>query len=106
MFALRSVAAPVQRQCFRAAPRAATSFALQNQRLYSTQQDRVAKFDGKKDAQVSKLFRLLACLPACDHKLKPPPHLRSWHENHSKNNTATISHWGKWACASKLTFCL
>ncbi|KAL2267696.1 hypothetical protein VTJ83DRAFT_4973 [Remersonia thermophila] len=51
MFALRSVAAPVQRQCFRAAPRAATSFVLQNQRLYSTQQDRVAKFDGKKDAQ-------------------------------------------------------
>jgi len=29
MFALRSIAAPVQRQCFRAAPRAAVSLSLQ-----------------------------------------------------------------------------
>ncbi|KAK4161292.1 putative isocitrate dehydrogenase [NAD] subunit 2 [Cladorrhinum sp. PSN259] len=50
MFALRQIAAPAQRQCFRAAPRAAVSFSIKNQRLYSSQ-ERVAKFDGQKDAQ-------------------------------------------------------
>ncbi|KAK4042845.1 hypothetical protein C8A01DRAFT_33095 [Parachaetomium inaequale] len=50
MLALRSIAAPVQRQCWRTAPRAAVTLSLQNQRLYSSQ-ERVAKFDGKKDAQ-------------------------------------------------------
>ncbi|KAJ4300283.1 NAD-dependent isocitrate dehydrogenase [Collariella sp. IMI 366227] len=49
MLALRSIAAPAQRQCFRAAPRAAVSLSVQNQRLYS--QERVAKFNGQKDAQ-------------------------------------------------------
>jgi isocitrate dehydrogenase (NAD+) len=73
MLALRSIAAPVQRQCFRAAPRRAVTLALQvrhfagivtgreipvltspfqNRRLYSSQ-DAVAKFNGQKDAQVS-----------------------------------------------------
>ncbi|KAL2171998.1 hypothetical protein VTG60DRAFT_735 [Thermothelomyces hinnuleus] len=50
MLALRSIAAPVQRQCWRAAPRAAVTLSLQNQRLYSSQ-DRVAKFNGQKDSQ-------------------------------------------------------
>ncbi|KAH6631895.1 hypothetical protein F5144DRAFT_490431 [Chaetomium tenue] len=50
MLALRSIAAPVQRQSWRAAPRAAVTLSLQNQRLYSSQ-ERVAKFNGQKDAQ-------------------------------------------------------
>ncbi|KAL2023374.1 hypothetical protein VTK56DRAFT_2731 [Thermocarpiscus australiensis] len=50
MFALRSIAAPVQRQCFRAAPRATLTLSLQSQRFFSSQ-DAVAKFNGKKDAQ-------------------------------------------------------
>ncbi|EGS21506.1 uncharacterized protein CTHT_0033640 [Thermochaetoides thermophila DSM 1495] len=49
MFALRSIAAPMQRQCFRAAPRAAVSLSLQS-RFYSSQ-DSIAKFTGQKDAQ-------------------------------------------------------
>ncbi|KAK3318604.1 hypothetical protein B0H66DRAFT_533107 [Apodospora peruviana] len=48
MLALRAIAAPAQRQCFRAAPRAAITLSIQNQRQYS---DKVAKFNGKKDAQ-------------------------------------------------------
>jgi isocitrate dehydrogenase (NAD+) len=48
MFALRSIAAPAQRQCMCAAPRATVSFSLKIQRQYS--QERVAKFNGKKDA--------------------------------------------------------
>jgi isocitrate dehydrogenase (NAD+) len=50
MLALRSIAAPAQRQCWRAAPRAAVTFSIQSQRQYSSQ-DRVAKFNGQKDAQ-------------------------------------------------------
>ncbi|KAK3353131.1 hypothetical protein B0T25DRAFT_454333 [Lasiosphaeria hispida] len=50
MFALRSIAAPAQRQCLRVAPRAAAPFALQNQRQYSSKGERVAKFNGVKDA--------------------------------------------------------
>ncbi|KAL2153305.1 hypothetical protein VTH82DRAFT_4460 [Thermothelomyces myriococcoides] len=50
MLALRSIAAPVQRQCWRAAPRAAVNLSLQNRRLYSSQ-ERVAKFNGQKDSQ-------------------------------------------------------
>ncbi|TLS28849.1 hypothetical protein PpBr36_01230 [Pyricularia pennisetigena] len=51
MLALRRVAAaaPVARQ-FSAAPRAAATFAFSNQRYYSSQGERVAKFTGKKDA--------------------------------------------------------
>ncbi|KAK0745170.1 hypothetical protein B0T21DRAFT_281142 [Apiosordaria backusii] len=48
MLALRAIAAPAQRQAFRAAPRAAVTLSLQNQRLYS---EKVAKYEGKKDAQ-------------------------------------------------------
>ncbi|KAH8681157.1 isocitrate dehydrogenase [Xylariales sp. PMI_506] len=47
MLAIRSVAAPARRQCFRAAPRAAATLSFQNQRYYS---DKVAKFTGTKDA--------------------------------------------------------
>ncbi|KAK4103571.1 hypothetical protein N658DRAFT_421166 [Parathielavia hyrcaniae] len=50
MLALRSIAAPAQRQCWRAAPRAAVSFSFSIQRQYSSQ-DKVAKFNGQKDAQ-------------------------------------------------------
>ncbi|KAK3936771.1 isocitrate dehydrogenase [NAD] subunit 2, mitochondrial [Diplogelasinospora grovesii] len=49
MFALRSIAAPAQRQCFRAAPRATVTFSLHNQRTYATQ-GKVAAFTGQKDA--------------------------------------------------------
>ncbi|KAK3379983.1 hypothetical protein B0T24DRAFT_547282 [Lasiosphaeria ovina] len=49
MLALRSIAAPTQRQCLRAAPRATVTILLQNQRYYSSS-DPVAKFNGKKDS--------------------------------------------------------
>ncbi|KAK4109883.1 hypothetical protein N656DRAFT_714960 [Canariomyces notabilis] len=50
MLALRQITAPMQRQCWRAAPRAVDTISLQNRRLYSSQES-VAKFNGQKDAQ-------------------------------------------------------
>ncbi|KAK8080486.1 hypothetical protein PG997_008304 [Apiospora hydei] len=47
MLAIRSVSAPMRRQCVRAAPRAAATLSFQNRRFYS---DKVAKFTGQKDA--------------------------------------------------------
>ncbi|EFX02736.1 isocitrate dehydrogenase [Grosmannia clavigera kw1407] len=47
MLAVRAIAGPARRQCFRAAPRATATITLQNQRFYSS---RVAAFTGKKDA--------------------------------------------------------
>ncbi|KAK6853168.1 isocitrate nad-dependent [Apiospora arundinis] len=47
MLAIRSVSAPMRRQCVRAAPRAAATLSFQNRRFYS---DKVAKFNGQKDA--------------------------------------------------------
>lgn len=49
MLAIRAIAAPARRQCLRAAPRAAVTVSLHNQRYYSAQHDRVAKFTGQKD---------------------------------------------------------
>ncbi|KAK7956264.1 NAD-dependent isocitrate dehydrogenase [Apiospora aurea] len=47
MLAIRSVSAPMRRQCVRAAPRVAATLSFQNRRFYS---DKVAKFTGQKDA--------------------------------------------------------
>ncbi|KAI2617014.1 hypothetical protein GGS26DRAFT_415243 [Hypomontagnella submonticulosa] len=47
MLALRSVAAPMRRQCLATAPRAAATLSFQNRRFYS---DKVAKFTGTKGA--------------------------------------------------------
>ncbi|KAJ3487038.1 hypothetical protein NLG97_g6495 [Lecanicillium saksenae] len=55
MLAIRSLSA---RQCLRAAPRAAT-WSVANQRFYSTPNDRVAKYNGTKDAQGNYLVSLI-----------------------------------------------
>ncbi|KAM3463752.1 hypothetical protein MY5147_003698 [Beauveria neobassiana] len=55
MLAIRSLSA---RQCLRAAPRAAT-WSVANQRFYSTPSDRVAKYEGTKDAKGNYLVSLI-----------------------------------------------
>ncbi|OAA62351.1 isocitrate dehydrogenase subunit 2 [Cordyceps fumosorosea ARSEF 2679] len=55
MLAIRSL--PV-RQCLRAAPRAAT-WSVANQRFYSSAGDRVAKYEGTKDAKGNYLVSLI-----------------------------------------------
>ncbi|KAJ6789283.1 hypothetical protein PWT90_02149 [Aphanocladium album] len=55
MLAIRSLSA---RQCLRAAPRAAT-WSVANQRFYSAPSDRVAKYNGTKDAQGNYLVSLI-----------------------------------------------
>ncbi|KAJ2977773.1 hypothetical protein NQ176_g4184 [Zarea fungicola] len=57
MLAIRSLSA---RQCLRAAPRAATwSCCCRNQRFYSSAGDRVAKYEGTKDAKGNYLVSLI-----------------------------------------------
>ncbi|OAR01337.1 hypothetical protein LLEC1_04588 [Akanthomyces lecanii] len=55
MLAIRSLSA---RHCLRAAPRAAT-WSVANQRFYSTPGDRVAKYEGTKDAKGNYLVSLI-----------------------------------------------
>jgi isocitrate dehydrogenase (NAD+) len=58
MLALRAFSAPVPRHCLRVAPRAAASWSLAaQQRFYSA--ERVAKYEGTKDAQGNYLVSLI-----------------------------------------------
>lgn len=60
MLALRAFRAPVPKQCLRVAPRAAASWSVSSQyRFYSAGADRVAKYEGTKDAQGNYLVSLI-----------------------------------------------
>ncbi|KAK1253062.1 hypothetical protein MKX08_004249 [Trichoderma sp. CBMAI-0020] len=56
MLAIRSLSSPA-RHCVRAAPRAAATWSISNQRFYS--QERVAKYDGTKDSNGNYLVSLI-----------------------------------------------
>ncbi|ROT38649.1 hypothetical protein SODALDRAFT_167669 [Sodiomyces alkalinus F11] len=52
MLAARTFVAPIGRQSYRIAPRAAGTLSFHNQRFFASQSDRVAKFNGVKDSNV------------------------------------------------------
>ncbi|KAF4471733.1 isocitrate dehydrogenase (NAD) [Fusarium albosuccineum] len=58
MLAIRALQTPAARHALRAAPRAATSWAVYN-RCYSTAGDKVAKYNGTKDANGNFLVSLI-----------------------------------------------
>jgi len=50
MLAIRAISSPARRQCSASVSRAVASLPVQRQRFYSSQQDRVAQFNGEKDS--------------------------------------------------------
>ncbi|CAG9944378.1 unnamed protein product [Clonostachys rosea f. rosea IK726] len=59
MLSLRAFSSPLPRQCLRAAPRAAATWSISNQRFYSSAGDRVAKYEGTKDSKGNYLVSFI-----------------------------------------------